>query len=42
MINWIFDLDLTLYQLNGKEFSYKNIVKHPNLREIIEKLPVEK
>ena len=38
MINWVFDLDLTLYELNGNNFSYKNIIKPPGLREIIAKL----
>ena len=42
MINWVFDLDLTLYELNGKEFSYKNIVKPPGLRDKIIKLPGRK
>ena len=38
MINWVFDLDLTLYELNGKFFSYENMVKQPKLRENIKKL----
>jgi FMN phosphatase YigB (HAD superfamily) len=33
MINWVFDLDLTLYELNGNNFSYKNIIKPENLRQ---------
>lgn len=38
MINWVFDLDLTLYELNGKSFSYENMIKQPKLRENIKKL----
>ena len=30
MINWVFDLDLTLYELKGNEFSYNNIIKTLN------------
>ena len=33
MINWVFDLDLTLYELKGNEFSYNNIIKTPKLKE---------
>ena len=39
MINWVFDLDLTLYELKGGEFSYQNIIKPIGLREKIGKLP---
>ena len=42
MINWIFDLDLTLYELNGRVFSYQNIRKSPNLRNNIAILPGRK
>ena len=42
MINWVFDLDLTLYELNGNEFSYNNIIKTPKLKEMIGKLPGRK
>ena len=42
MINWVFDLDLTLYELNGNTFSYQNIIKPPNLRELITNLPGRK
>ena len=38
MINWVFDLDLTLYELKGNFFSYENMVKQPKLRENIKKL----
>ena len=38
MINWVVDLDLTLYELSGKFFSYQNIIKPHNLRENIKKL----
>ena len=38
MINWVFDLDLTLYELKGNFFSYDNMVKQPKLRENIKKL----
>ena len=27
MINWVFDLDLTLYELKDRDFSYENIIK---------------
>ena len=42
MINWVFDLDLTLYELKGNEFSYNNIIKTPKLKEMIGKLPGRK
>ena len=38
MINWVFDLDLTLYELNGPFFSYQNMIKTPNLRENLKRL----
>ena len=38
MINWVFDLDLTLYELKGNFFSYENMIKQPKLRENIKKL----
>ena len=38
MINWVFDLDLTLYEIHGNIFSYKNIIKPDNLRENLKKL----
>ena len=38
MINWVFDLDLTLYELKDNFFSYDNMVKQPWLRENIKKL----
>lgn len=42
MINWVFDLDLTLYELKGNEFSYNNMIKPPRLKEMINKLPGRK
>ena len=42
MINWVFDLDLTLYELKGGEFSYQNIIKPIGLRDKIGKLPGRK
>jgi len=42
MINWVFDLDLTLYELSGNNFSYKNIIKPENLRLNLKKLPGRK
>ena len=42
MINWVFDLDLTLYELKGNEFSYNNMIKPPRLKELINKLPGRK
>ena len=38
MINWVFSLDLTLYEIHGNIFSYKNIIKPDNLRENLKKL----
>ena len=38
MINWVFDLDLTLYEIHGNIFSYKNTIKLDNLRENLKKL----
>ena len=38
MINWVFDLDLTLYEIHGNIFSYKNIIKPDKLRENLKKL----
>ena len=42
MINWVFDLDLTLYELKGSEFSYNNIIRTPKLKEMIGNLPGRK
>ena len=42
MINWVFDLDLTLYELKGRDFSYENIIIPPNIRENLSKLPGRK
>ena len=42
MINWVFDLDLTLYELKGGEFSYQNIIKPIGLRDKIGQLPGRK
>lgn len=38
MINWVFDLDLTLYELDGPFFSYHKIKKPKNLKENLNKL----
>jgi len=38
MINWVFDLDLTLYELKGNVFSYQNIIKPKDLKENLCKL----
>ena len=42
MINWVFDLDLTLYELKSNQFSYENIIKPPYLREKLLSLPGRK
>ena len=42
MINWVFDLDLTLYELDGDVFSYSKIIKPKNLRERLQRLPGRK
>ena len=42
MINWVFDLDLTLYELKGNEFSYNNIIKQPKLKENDRKIKRQK
>tara|TARA_B100000768_G_scaffold181571_1_gene205121 strand:+ start:441 stop:905 length:465 start_codon:yes stop_codon:yes gene_type:complete len=36
--NWIFDLDLTLYELNGNYFSYDKIIKPKNIRQYLDQL----
>ena len=41
MINWIYDLDFTLYDYNGKHnssFKYDKIIEYPNLKSIIKSL----
>ena len=42
MINWVFDLDITLYELKGNNFSYNNIIRTPKLKEMIGNLPGRK
>ena len=42
MINWVFDLDLTLYELKSNQFSYESIIQPPNLRENLLSLPGRK
>lgn len=42
MINWVFDLDLTLYQLNGNVFNYDKMIFPKNLGKRIKNLPGRK
>lgn len=43
MLYWIFDLDLTLYQLPyGKSFSYDDLNNDTQLRYLLRKLPCER
>ncbi len=45
MINWIYDLDLTLYEYHDKSsnnFQYDKIIGFPNLGETIKSLPGKK
>ena len=38
MINWVFDLDLTLYELNGNVFSYDKMIFPKNLNNRLKRL----
>ena len=42
MINWVFDLDLTLYELNGNVFSYDKMIFPKNLNTRLKALPGRK
>jgi putative hydrolase of the HAD superfamily len=43
MLYWIFDLDLTLYQLpSGVDFNYKHLNKDDQLNHLLSILPCEK
>jgi FMN phosphatase YigB (HAD superfamily) len=42
MINWVFDLDLTLYELKGDIFSYDKMIYPKNLGKRIKNLPGRK
>ena len=42
MINWVFDLDLTLYQLNDNTFSYEKMIFPRNLGVRLKNLPGRK
>ena len=42
MINWVFDLDLTLYELDGDIFSYEKMIFPKNLKDRLKILPGRK
>ena len=42
MINWIFDLDHTLYQQEYSRFSYRNLKYSPEINHKLNSLPGKK